>query len=259
MTISSPRCARWSRTIRIACCGAPTGRTPIWSIASPTTAAWSMSSRASPRPPNCSASCSSIIRCGSTGPIDRSLARLFALVVASACNGRYRDRVRIDMPIFLATGDIAPDREHPNECFAATRDVLQAADLVFGQLETSFAERGTRLPQARHAVLTKPEGAAAVGRAGFDIISMAGNHVLDWGNEAMFETIGHLNAAGVAVVGAGENIAAARGPAISVLDDGARVALLAYSSILPMTYWAEDRRPGCAPMRAHTIYEQIEQ
>lgn len=162
------------------------------------------------------------------------------------------------MPIFLATGDIAPDREHPDECFAATRETLQAADLVFGQLETSFAERGTRLPQARHAVLTKPEGAAAVGRAGFDIISMAGNHVLDWGNEAMFETIGHLNDAGVAVVGAGENIAAARTPVISVLDDGTRVAMLAYSSILPMTYWAEERRPGCAPMRAHTIYEQIE-
>src|SRR3569623_3761395 len=203
MAISSPRCARWSRIIRTVFCGAPTGRTPIWSTASPTMAGWSTSFRVSRRPPSCSASCSSTTRCGSTGRTERQGDEVFAPGVASACNARYREGERIDMPIFLATGDIAPDRERPDECFAATRDVLQAADLVFGQLETSFAERGTRLPQARHAVLTEPEGAAAVGRAGFDVISMAGNHVLDWGNEAMFETIGHLNDAGVAVVGAG--------------------------------------------------------
>ncbi|MDO6415252.1 CapA family protein [Sphingomonas sp. BIUV-7] len=162
------------------------------------------------------------------------------------------------MPTILATGDIAPDRDVPDECFAATRDLLNGADLVFGQLETSFAERGTRLPQARHAVLCPSEGAAAVGRAGFDIISCAGNHVLDWGSEAFFETKARLEAAGVAVVGAGENIAAARKPVIRQLCDGTRVAILAYSSILPMSYWADERRPGCAPMRAHTIYEQIE-
>jgi poly-gamma-glutamate capsule biosynthesis protein CapA/YwtB (metallophosphatase superfamily) len=162
------------------------------------------------------------------------------------------------MAIILATGDIAPDREFPDECFAATRDLLHEADLVFGQLETSFAARGTRLPQARHAVVCPPEGAGALGRAGFDIISCAGNHVLDWGNEAFLETKANLEAAGMAVVGAGENIAAARKPVISVLPDGTRVAMLAYSSILPMSYWADERRPGCAPVRAHTIYEQIE-
>ncbi|CAN5406717.1 hypothetical protein BH09PSE4_BH09PSE4_03110 [soil metagenome] len=162
------------------------------------------------------------------------------------------------MPIILATGDIAPDRERPDECFAATRELLQGADLVFGQLETSFADRGTRLPQARHAVLTTPSAAGAVGRAGFDVISFAGNHCLDWGNDAFFETLANLDGVVVAVVGVGEDIAAARAPVISILPDGTRVATLAYSSILPMGYWAEERRPGCAPMRAHTIYEQIE-
>lgn len=162
------------------------------------------------------------------------------------------------MAVMLATGDIAPDRPLPDECFAATRDALQEADLVFGQLETSFAARGVRLPQARHAVLTDPEAAASVGRAGFDVISFAGNHCLDWGNEAFFETLEHLDRAGVAVVGVGRNIEEARRPVLRTLDDGTRVALLAYSSILPMSYWADARRPGCAPMRAHTIYEQIE-
>jgi poly-gamma-glutamate capsule biosynthesis protein CapA/YwtB (metallophosphatase superfamily) len=115
-----------------------------------------------------------------------------------------------------------------------------------------------RLPQARHAVLARPDGAAALGRAGFDVVSLAGNHVLDWGNDAFFETQANLHAAGVRTVGAGANIAEARKPVQFLLGDGTRVAILAYSSILPHSYWAEERRPGCAPMRAFTLYEQIE-
>lgn len=158
----------------------------------------------------------------------------------------------------LATGDLAMDRDDYDACFAGTAAVLRAADVVFGQLETSFAEKGVRLPQARHAVLARPEGAAALGRAGFDVISMAGNHVMDWGHDAFFETRRHLEKAGMSVVGAGANIAEARCPVIRTLRDGTRVAFLAYSSILPHSYWADERRPGCAPMRAFTVYEQIE-
>ena len=160
--------------------------------------------------------------------------------------------------VFLAVGDLAMDREIYDESFAATRDVLAAADITFGQLETSFASKGVRLPQARHAVRARPEGAAALGRAGFDVVSMAGNHVLDWGSDAFFETKANLEAAGVKVAGAGKDIAEARLPAAFTLADGTRVAILAYSSILPQAYWADERRPGCAPMRAFTVYEQIE-
>lgn len=158
----------------------------------------------------------------------------------------------------LAVGDIAPDREDEDSSYAEIAPLLQRADLVFGQLETTFAARGSRMPQARHAVLAKPAGAAALGRAGFDVISCAGNHCLDWGNEALLENIGHLRAAGIDVVGAGADIREARAAVHKTLADGTRVAFLAYSSILPMNYWAEASRPGCAPMRAHTLYEQIE-
>ena len=160
--------------------------------------------------------------------------------------------------ILLATGDLAPDRDNYDESYVATRDVLQSADIVFGQLETSFAEKGSRLPQARHAVLARPDGAQSLARAGFDVISMAGNHCMDWGREAFFETRDNLEQAGIRVVGAGANIEEARRPVIFTLGDGTRVAFLSYSSILPHSYWADERRPGCVPMRAHTVYEQIE-
>jgi poly-gamma-glutamate synthesis protein (capsule biosynthesis protein) len=74
----------------------------------------------------------------------------------------------------------------------------------------------------------------------------------------MFETVANLEAAGVRVVGVGANIAEARKPVRFTLADGTTVAFLAYSSILPHSYWADERRAGCAPMRAFTYYEQIE-
>jgi poly-gamma-glutamate synthesis protein (capsule biosynthesis protein) len=157
----------------------------------------------------------------------------------------------------VAVGDVAPDREDPRECFAASRGLLKSADFAFCQLETSLATKGVRAPQARHAVLTIPAVASAMREAGFTAVSFAGNHSLDWGNDAFFETIGHLKSAGMDVIGAGANIAEARKPVVQE-KHGVRTAFLAYSTILPQAYWAEANRPGVAPMRAHTIHEPVE-
>jgi len=157
----------------------------------------------------------------------------------------------------FAVGDVAADRENPRECFDLVRDRLRQGDIGFCQLETSLTTRGVRLPQARHAVRGSPKIADALKDTGMHVVSFAGNHCLDWGNDAFFDTLENLDAEGLAVVGAGRNIAEARKPVI-IERDGVRVAFLAYSSILPMGYWAELNRPGCAPMRAFTVYEQIE-
>jgi poly-gamma-glutamate capsule biosynthesis protein CapA/YwtB (metallophosphatase superfamily) len=157
----------------------------------------------------------------------------------------------------LAVGDIAPDRADPNECFALIRDELAGADLAFCQLESVLTAAGTRLPQARHAVRGKPQVAEALKRANLGVVSLAGNHCMDFGSEALLETIAHLRSHGVAPVGAGATIAEARTPIVGTIGH-TRVAFLAYSSILPMAYWADEQRAGCAPMRAWTHYEQIE-
>jgi poly-gamma-glutamate capsule biosynthesis protein CapA/YwtB (metallophosphatase superfamily) len=157
----------------------------------------------------------------------------------------------------LAVGDIAPDRADPNECFALIRDAIGAANLGFCQLETCLTDTGMRLPQARHAVRGRPAIAAALKHANFDVVSFASNHCMDWGADALLETIAHLDAQGLSVVGAGANIQAARRPVIREIG-GTHVAFLAYCSILPAAYWAEHHRAGCAPMRAWTHYEQIE-
>jgi poly-gamma-glutamate capsule biosynthesis protein CapA/YwtB (metallophosphatase superfamily) len=157
----------------------------------------------------------------------------------------------------FAVGDVAPRRACPAEIFDGCRTVLRSADLVLGQIESVLSDRGSPLPQARLAMRSEPLAAAAIREAGIGVGSLAGNHCLDWGSEALADTIAHARGAGIAVCGAGLDETEARSPAM-VEAAGQRVAVLAYSSILPQDYQATGRRGGCAPMRAHTVYHQVE-
>lgn len=154
-------------------------------------------------------------------------------------------------------GDVGPNREDPDSIFQHVRHLLSQGDIVFCQLEPNLSRRGTRLPQARLAMRTDPKAAFAIKNAGFHVVSFASNHCMDWGSEAFFDTINALREQGLLGIGVGRDIEEARRPTI-VECKGTRVAFLAYNSILPLGYWAEVDRAGCAPLRALTFYEQIE-
>jgi poly-gamma-glutamate capsule biosynthesis protein CapA/YwtB (metallophosphatase superfamily) len=113
------------------------------------------------------------------------------------------------------------------------------------------------MPQARLPCRGRPSVAGALKEAGFHVVSFASNHCMDWGREAFFDTIDALEGEGLSVVGVGGDIEEARKPAI-IDCNGTQIAFLAYNSILPAGYWADAGRPGCVPMRALTLYEQIE-
>jgi len=154
--------------------------------------------------------------------------------------------------VFIATGDIGPNRAVPDSIFDGVRESLNQGDLIFGQLEPCLAKTGSPAAQCRLPMRGRPEGAAAIRRAGYDVISFATNHCMDWGREAFFETIDNLKVHDLKVIGAGANIDEAREPVIVDLD-GTKIGFLGYNTILPQDYWATDVRPGCAPMRALSV------
>jgi poly-gamma-glutamate synthesis protein (capsule biosynthesis protein) len=161
------------------------------------------------------------------------------------------------MITIMACGDVGIKRSDCRSIFLGCAPVLRQADLCFAQLETTISERGAKVPNARLAMRAPPAMAKAVRAAGIDVMSFAGNHCLDFGYEAFADTLQHAAAAGIALCGAGDTLESARRPAL--LDvAGVRVAILAASSILPEGYAAETDKAGCAPLRAHTVYEQIE-
>jgi len=161
------------------------------------------------------------------------------------------------MITLMACGDVGVKRPDCQSMFAGCAEILKQADLCFAQLETTISERGAAVPNAKLAMRAPPAMAPAAKTAGIDVVSFAGNHCLDYGYDAFADTLQYAADAGLAVCGAGKDLAAARRPAL-VDAAGSKVAVFAASSILPEGYAAETDRAGCAPLRAHTAYQQIE-
>jgi poly-gamma-glutamate capsule biosynthesis protein CapA/YwtB (metallophosphatase superfamily) len=92
---------------------------------------------------------------------------------------------------------------------------------------------------------------------GFNVVSMAGNHAMDFGEEALLDTIARLHDLGIKTVGAGSDIDEARKPAI-VECKGVRVAILAYCSVVNEGFEARPDRGGIAPLRVYTYYQPME-
>ncbi len=156
-----------------------------------------------------------------------------------------------------AVGDVCVNRDDPQSIFALAAPVVNEADIAFCQIETNYSERGAPSITTPNPLRAHPRNAAALNYAGFDVASLAGNHCLDFGPEALLDTIDLLQRSGIRTVGAGKNIAAARKPVI-IEKKGIRTAFLAYNSILPQRYWAEANKAGCAPVRVTTAYEPFE-
>ena len=160
----------------------------------------------------------------------------------------------------IAVGDVSPSRADPPLIFRHWGDTFSTADVVFGQMESPMSARGTPMFVPHSPCKIAPSNITALNKstgAGFDVMSFACNHAVDYGFDAFYDTLKHLNESGIAVVGAGKNMAAARTPAIVSKDD-TKIGFLAYLSIVFPGLIAEEDVPGCAPLRASTEYRQVD-
>jgi poly-gamma-glutamate synthesis protein (capsule biosynthesis protein) len=141
---------------------------------------------------------------------------------------------------------------------ALARDTLRTADLRFAQVERVYSDLGAfQLHSGGAHSRVKPALASVFDDCGFDIVSVASNHAMDWGPEAMLDSIDLFRGKGIATVGAGRNLEEARKPAF-IERNGIRIAFLAYCTVLREGYTAEKNKPGVAPLRAHTYYEAFD-
>ena len=102
-----------------------------------------------------------------------------------------------------------------DEGFRKVVEILQHADVTYGNMETSIFDirhfRGYPYPGPDDVTLVaSPEVAKDMAQMGFDLVSRANNHALDWGVEGMRETSHWLEAAGIAYAGIGENLGLAQ-------------------------------------------------
>lgn len=135
--------------------------------------------------------------------------------------------------------------------------VLRGADLATANLECAVSSRGLPVASKAFTFRGPPTAlAAAADFAGLDVLSLANNHSLDYGRSAFFDTLALVRAAGIAAVGGGRNLAAARRPAI-LSGGGLRLAFLGYSDINPPGFTAGPSWPGTAAADSAAIAADV--
>ena len=146
-----------------------------------------------------------------------------------------------------------------DEAFAAIARVVRETSATFGNLETSIVDvrttRGDPEGGSDDWTLTADPGVVVdLKTLGFDLLSRANNHALDWGIEGMRETSRRLDEAGLVHAGVGENRAEARAARYLETEKG-RIALVSmvstfreYSAALPPSGQAPGR-PGVDALR----------
>ena len=121
----------------------------------------------------------------------------------------------------------------------AVVELTRAADLFVLNLECCISERGKPVPKVFN-FRAPPAAVETLLHLGVDCVTLANNHALDYGPDALLDTFAHLREAGIAWAGAGENDEEARTP--TVVQD---LAIIAFCDHEP-GFAAGPDRPGIA-------------
>jgi poly-gamma-glutamate capsule biosynthesis protein CapA/YwtB (metallophosphatase superfamily) len=140
-----------------------------------------------------------------------------------------------------------PESLFAEEVVALTR----SADLFVLNLECCISEDGRPWPDPRKRFFFRapPAATEVLNRLGVDCVTLANNHALDFGPQALLDTFDHLREAGIACVGAGQGLTEARAPAV-LEAQGFRLAVLGCSDH-PSDFAAGPLSPGIAYVDLH--------
>ena len=124
--------------------------------------------------------------------------------------------------------------------------IAREADLFVLNLECCISDRGEQVrdPERGFFFRAPPVAAERLAEMGVACVTIANNHVLDFGPDALHDTLTHLEAAGIGAVGAGPDVDAARTPV--VLRGGGMSVRVVAATDHPYSYAARADRPGTA-------------
>ena len=151
----------------------------------------------------------------------------------------------------MALGDIAFEGKNADQpdsaVFSSVSSVFKKADLVVGNLENPLIEDARSVPNK--CVMRASTGWAEVmQRADIGVLSLANNHMMDFGTDGLFCTMAALEERRIKFVGAGRDVQEARAPIFIDLK-GMRIAFLARSSVIVTSpSYATKDQPGVAFM-----------
>ena len=149
--------------------------------------------------------------------------------------------------------------------FEKVKDLLSIGDVVFFNLETPITDSTHSLdPKGKYILKTPTRYIESIKYAGFTMANLANNHMMDYYEKGLEDTMALLDEYGIVYAGAGMNLEEARKPAI-VEVKGLKVAMLGYTDMAEYTFAgnpyfkfaAEDEKPGVAPRKMDYILEDV--
>jgi poly-gamma-glutamate synthesis protein (capsule biosynthesis protein) len=149
-----------------------------------------------------------------------------------------------------AVGDVALLRRPGADVF---REGWDNADVRIANLEAPLTTGG--VPAVKLIRLQSPPEAASWLRddLGCSAVSLANNHIMDWGAPGLESTLETLDRAGIAYAGAGSTFAAAAAPRVLSVN-GWQVAFLSWACTVPPGFRANAQQPGLAAVRVRSSY-----
>lgn len=116
------------------------------------------------------------------------------------------------------------------------KELLNGADITMVNEEFPFGTGGVAMEDKQYTFRVNPSYVAAFGDMGVDVVSLANNHILDYGPQVLEETFAFLDDAGIRYAGAGEDKARAMEPQIIEVN-GKKFGFLAASRVIPVASW----------------------
>lgn len=120
--------------------------------------------------------------------------------------------------------------------------ILEKADITFANLEGPASDQGND-KQNLYSFRMDPSVIPALSGAGFNVLSVANNHVGDWGRDAYIDTLSRLKENEILYTGGGLNTAEAEAPVI-VEKNGMKIGYLAFSDVGPNWMEATNENAG---------------
>jgi gamma-polyglutamate biosynthesis protein CapA len=137
--------------------------------------------------------------------------------------------------------------------------ILNKTDISFGNLECPITSRGYPILKKGNIIFrAKTAAAEGLKEAGFTIINLANNHVMDYGRDGLTDTIKYLNQVGIKTVGAGINGTDARKP-VYINKSGMTIGFLGYSAFPTEGYFFFEDRPDVAQVVEKKLAKEVEQ
>lgn len=121
---------------------------------------------------------------------------------------------------------------------------MRDADIMMLNNEFAFSSRGEKTPNKSYTFRANPARVGILKEMGVDIVSLANNHALDFGQDALLDTFSTLDSADIDYVGAGKNFDRAKAPVCYTVN-GKKIAYVAASRVIFAGSWyATEDRPG---------------